>query len=202
MNPMEIALQDLERWDQQLVELVKDERIDPWQIDLEVLTQLYLEKLTDVFDYRIPARAVITTAILLRLKAETMEWYDESELVFNDAIEYPILANPPVREPKRKITLIELVKALQEVMKPRKTRLTKYIEDVEYIHEVNPFDMNEYLEEVEKKIMGLLRGGVLAFSKIRDQFPFIFLALLFLAHEGKINLNQTGWNQEILIQKA
>jgi len=203
MEPMEIALQDLERWDQQLVELVREERIDPWQIDLEILTQKYLERLENVLDYRIPARALITTAILLKLKADTLEWYEDSELVFNDAIEFPVLSNPPTREPTRKITLIELVAALKNVMKPAKTRLSDYAEGLEdTVWEVKPFDMNDYVSEVEREIHNLLEAGSVTFDQFRQKLPLIFFALLFLAHQGKICLVQKGWNQDILIQRA
>jgi len=203
MEPMEIALQDLERWDQQLLELVKDEQVDPWQIDLEVLTQKYLERLNNVLDYRIPARALITTAVLLKLKADTLEWYEDSELVFNDAIEFPTLENPPTRQPKRKITLIELVQALKEVMIPSRTRLSDYAYDLgDTVWQVKPFDMNEYVEEVEREIAEMLEKGSVAFEDFKKKMPLVFFALLYLAHMGKISLNQKGWNKEILIQKA
>ncbi len=203
MEPMEIALQDLERWDQQLVDLVREERIDPWQIDLEILTQKYLERLENVLDYRIPARALITTAVLLKLKADSIEWYDESELVFNDDIEYPTLTNPPTRQPTRKITLIELMQALRNVMRPVKTRLSDYADDLDdTIWKVKPFDMNNYVKEVEREIAQMLEKGSVAFENFRKKMPLIFFALLFLAHMGKINLIQKGWNKEIQIQKA
>lgn len=203
MEPMEIALQDLERWDQQLVDLVKEEQIDPWQIDLEVLTQKYMERLHDVLDYRIPARALITTAVLLKLKADTLEWFEESELVFNDAIEFPVLCNPPTREPTRKITLIELVAALKDVMKPAKTRLSDYAPDLEdTVWQVKPFDMNEYVSQIESEISDLLQAGKVTFDQFRQKLPLVFFAMLFLAHQGKIALVQKGWNQDILIERA
>lgn len=202
LDPLEIALIDLERWDQRLVSLVKNEKIDPWQIDLEVLSQKYIEKLADCLDYRIPARAIATAAILLKMKADAVSWFEEPEdFLFPEGTEMPMLSQPPQRIMRRRITIFELVAALKQAMKPRERRKI-FEEEIEPYVEVKPFDMGKYLKEVELRLLEILREGELTFGQLKDQLPLIFLAILHLAHEGKINLVQRGWNQEILIQAA
>ena len=201
MDPIEIAVSDLERWDQQLVELVKNEKIDPWQIDLEVLIVKYLEKIEGCLDFRVPARAVATVAVLLKMKAETLR-YEEDLFWGDDRLEMPVIESPPVRMTSRRITIFDLVNALKETINATHRRRLPEVEYEEKFWEVNPFDMNKYLEGVEAELKEVLEKGNVTFEQFRSKLPLIFLALLYLAHKGKINLVQKGWNQDIQIQAA
>ena len=128
---MELAQQP--EWKQILVDVVKKEDIDPWDVNISVLTDKFMSKLNEMkkFDFRIPANAILASSILLRLKSDSwtvtpvvQDIYDEPPHVPDGLIHAPIFPNlqPVFRETQRKVTLEELINAIEDVMHKEKVK--------------------------------------------------------------------------------
>ena len=59
-------------WQELLLELVKQEGMDPWDIDIGILTKRFIEifKKAKELDFRIPGKVVLACAILLRMQSK------------------------------------------------------------------------------------------------------------------------------------
>ena len=107
-----------------LVELAKRGEIDPWDIDIAVATEKFLQYIDSLEkrDLRIPARTLLYASILLRLKSDTMEEQKEEEpepeveeIPHEEEEIEDQLPRPPVRRhTKRPVTLDELISELKK----------------------------------------------------------------------------------------
>ena len=108
-----------------LVELAKRGEIDPWDIDIAMATEKFLQYIDSLEkrDLRIPARTLLYASILLRMKSDSMEGQKEEEPepemeeIAEEAKEEmeENLPRPPVRRhTKRPVTLDELISELKK----------------------------------------------------------------------------------------
>ena len=77
-----VSLVELPEWKSILLDLVKKERMDPWNIDLVDLTQKYLDRVRKMQENNlyVPANALLACAILLNMKADVLrQYYQELE---------------------------------------------------------------------------------------------------------------------------
>ncbi|MCQ1534122.1 segregation/condensation protein A [Methanosarcina sp. KYL-1] len=113
-----------------LVELAKDGRIDPWDIDIVELTDGFLRRVEELkkMDLRISSRTLLYSAILLRMKSSCiLEEDGEEELEddsgffddenFPEPDEFPIPKLPVRRVSTRPVTLNELILELKKAEK-------------------------------------------------------------------------------------
>ena len=63
--------QDEVTWQALLMDLVRSEQMDPWDIDISMLAQKYIETIKELkkTDLRISGKVLLAAAILLRVKA-------------------------------------------------------------------------------------------------------------------------------------
>ncbi len=108
-----------------LVELAKRGEIDPWDIDIALATEKFLQYIDSLEkrDLRIPARTLLYSSILLRMKSDSMEGQkeEEAEPEMEEIVDEPqeeieeSLPRPPVRRlTKRPVTLDELISELKK----------------------------------------------------------------------------------------
>ncbi|MBN1160218.1 MAG: hypothetical protein JXA43_03235 [Candidatus Diapherotrites archaeon] len=73
-------------WKVILLDLVKKEKMDPWNLDITKLANAYLELVYEMksFNFRLPANAILAASILLSLKARKMDFTE----VFRDPNEF------------------------------------------------------------------------------------------------------------------
>ncbi|MEM4390974.1 MAG: segregation/condensation protein A [Candidatus Diapherotrites archaeon] len=66
-----VDLIDQPAWKTILIELVKKEKMNPWEIDINELTKKYLEKINSLsyHNLKIPANAILACALLLKFKS-------------------------------------------------------------------------------------------------------------------------------------
>ncbi len=110
-----------------LVELAKDGKIDPWDIDVVQLTDSFLQRVEELqkMDLRISSRTLLYSAILLRMKSSVIlgveeeeaedfdpGFFDGEELPEPD--EFPIPKLPVRRLSTRPVTLNELILELKK----------------------------------------------------------------------------------------
>ena len=110
-----------------LVDLARRGEIDPWDIDIALATEKFLQYIDSLErrDLRIPARTLLYASILLRLKSDQMEVQEDEEgEVEPEEIEEDSqnredipdqLPRPPLRRhTKRPVTLDELISELKK----------------------------------------------------------------------------------------
>ena len=108
-----------------LVELAKRGEIDPWDIDIALATEKFLQYVDSLEkrDLRIPARTLLYASILLRLKSDSMEGQkedvpepeaEEIEERLEEEIEDQLPRPPLRRHTKRPVTLDELISELKK----------------------------------------------------------------------------------------
>ncbi|MCL2550292.1 MAG: segregation/condensation protein A [Methanimicrococcus sp.] len=112
-----------------LVELAKNGKIDPWDIDIVQVTDTFLNKIEELqqMDLRISGRTLLYSCVLLRMKSAGLfreeeeiieELYEEEnyEEEFNiDEFNMPLL--PVRRSARRPVTLKELIDELKKAEK-------------------------------------------------------------------------------------
>jgi segregation and condensation protein A len=211
-----LALTELEKWDSELVDLVRESKINPWDIDITLLTAKYLERIRemDKLDFRIPAKAVITAAVLLKLKSERLEVREiisqarrgPAASEFNlDILSVPDL-HPVRRIVERKITIMELVDALRGAFEVEKRKMLRQKKSMKQIGvRITSIDIEAVMRDLRQILDDLFYAReTLDFTDLLKykEFEVIFLALLYLANHGEIEIEQEEWNGPMKIRRA
>jgi len=182
-----------------LKEIIIEEGLDPWNINISSLADSllnYLAQLKEI-NFRIPARFILVSSILLRLKSESLveEENEERELETINIDGLDILEPPIKRIPTRNITFDELVQALEKVMnfKEKKEKIKfnreEKIKELQKIFEIN---IEDYVDKVFREISKTNRTS---FYELTSTFNNLetaryFIALLHLANQQRITIKQ------------
>ncbi|EQD37167.1 chromosome segregation and condensation protein ScpA [mine drainage metagenome] len=213
-------------WRELLSELVERKELDPWDIDITKVVEAYMEVIKDmkVLDLRVPANIVLAAAILLRMKSDTLSifdaYQDESQTDGQDMQMRPQLSpdqtsglSPKLRiQPRRRITLQELMDALDSALKMEVARAASRQSDNYTLQKIviREDDIDKKMAEVLRILGGNTdRKGFAAFSNISKGFGDaervildLFMPLLFLAQNGEVVLLQEEFFDEIFIKLA
>jgi len=220
---LQLILSDELTWEGLIREIVKKEGMNPWEIDIALLSSKYIEVLKELrkIDFRLSGKFLLAAAILLKFKSEFL--FSEEvpkelrELVLSsidlnflfEKQEIEILPKiPPIR--KRSATIDELINALKKAMEVEKRRLErKSIEKntVRRVVEINIRKMGHELYNnicyfFEKLGRNEIKFSELTPSKERRDIIWTFLPLLFIANRGLVNLRQEEEFGEIYIGRA
>jgi segregation and condensation protein A len=201
-------------WQTVLTDIIAEENMNPWNIDLIGLTDRfvhYLERLRS-FDFRIPARFILIAAILLRMKCEFLleeekeKAEKEQEMPDIDLDSIPNLEPPIMRKATRKVTLDELVSALnkafvfKEKKEVRKLRMRRAVETLIEQEE----DIEGRIKNVMIDIRNKMKGGRITFASIvpswtRKNIVTTFIPLLYLEQRGSVECDQPELFGDIFI---
>ena len=207
-------------WREVLIELVATNKLDPWNIDIVKVVDGYLSaiKRMKVLELRIPANIILAASILLRMKSDTISIFS---MVEEAPPEEGIAAQERVRpeveqlvprarmQPKRKVTLEELLDALNDAMKMEEKRMVEHEREIAPINfAVDKVDIEDKMKRVHMAIKASLDGeGLTTFGAIakgyaspEDVMLDLFVPILFLAHEGRIAVMQERFFDEIIIK--
>lgn len=203
-------------WREMLFDLVATQKLDPWNIDVGVVTEKYLEKIRALktLDLHLPANIILAASILLRFKSDSLrfqeevqEAIDETYIEENAVIDIPMISLRTRIPPKRTITLQELVSAMETVIQDQKRRQEKPIIEPEIIAiELPSYNLEEKMGELMEKIRqtadaeGLVTFTSLIAEKQPRTIVETLLPLLHLSQEARIMLIQEKIFQEIFIQ--
>ncbi len=201
-------------WQEVISSIIIDQNMDPMNIDIIKLSQefmVYIHKMQD-FDFRIPARFILIASILLTMKCEKLLEEEEKKLNRLERqelekldIDVPIVVPPIKRDPTRKVTLTELIGAMNKVLeiKQKKDReVPRYRQEPH----VNLEEKEENIEERMNEIYNKLKDkGFMKFSDLvpvwkREEIIHIFLPLLSLVNSGRIECTQEEMFKDIDIK--
>jgi len=216
-----IGIAEKPEWKEILIDVVKNQNLDPWDIDLSLLSQKYLDKIKELkqLNLRVSANVVLAASILLRYKSDT--WILTPEDIIESPIEIPdeIYSEPIVpqlesvlRTTTRKVTLEELIYAVEDIMNKEKKKaerqnrlLERIVPDslLEMVTNGEDFEkkLKESLEEVKRNVDEenlVLFSDLLEKKTVHDVIEH-FVPLLHLANDKKISMWQEKAFGEIFI---
>jgi len=168
-------------WKTLLYDLVKTEQMNPWDVDVSVLSQKYVETIKKMqqHDFRISGKVLLAAAILLKIKTEHLLEHGMDELdrllarsqeqnvdenffsefshdLFDAAAkldnEEPHLI-PRTPQPRhRKITIYDLAEALQKALEVKKRKLDRAYPEIKINIPTRKFDITMIIRDVYAKV--------------------------------------------------
>ncbi len=215
---MKPSLAQLERmvskptWKSILLNLIETNSIDPWDINIVELADAFVEKIKDYdLDMLSYSNIILAAAILLKHKSRYLEsiYMQPEPLEYGDEpLQYEPLDVPELSfvervAPKKPITLSELVQEVERVIEYEKERILRLTKK-----QPEPLELKIDQFDIEKEmntLYGSLRDEDLFSTLVSDLNPEdkvkIFLMLLHLEQEEKVELNQEVLYGDIKIRK-
>ena len=207
-----------------LVNLVKNEDIDPWDVDIVQITDRFLAMIEgmQLMDLRISGRTLLYASILLRMKSTGIVQEEEEdepdmfedELDFYDVEDYPVPKLPIRRRATRPVTLEELLTELQKAERvesrrkdrQRKRRVSEktQVTTDEVLGIAHEEDIKGRVTALHERLSEMFRESeYVPFSQIagdeRSEKVMTYVSLLFLATERKVRLFQKELFGELYI---
>lgn len=205
-------------WQALLLDVVKTQDMDPWNIDVSELATQYIETLQKMqgMDLRISGKVILAAALLLKFKSDFLmendmlnfdklmhpEDYTEDALYEGSAqqIERPdpndLRLIPKTPQPrKRKVSIYELVEALKQALEVKKRR-REILAAVNIPLPEKKVDISVIIHQLYENICRFLGNKeYITFSElvpVHDKKAVVtaFLPLLHLTNERKIDLSQ------------
>lgn len=222
--------QDDVTWRTILLDLVQTEQMDPWDINITLITEKYIQVIKQLkeHDLRISGKMLLAAALLLRIKSTTFiekdladfdlllagEEYNEDELYegSNDIDgkaarqKYQLIPrNPQPRS--RKVSIHDLVEALQKAMETKR-RILAQQKPVKFIIPKKGMDIVEVIYDLYHKIMYYSGKSAeqLTFTKLlppragKQDKAYTFIPLLHLEMLRKVDTVQQKPFDEIYIR--
>jgi segregation and condensation protein A len=215
-----IGIAEKPEWKEILVDVVKNQNLDPWDIDLSLISQKYLEQVKELkkLNLKVSANVVLASSILLRYKSDS--WVlTQQEIIVPIMIPDDIYSEPIVpqlesvlRTTTRKVSLEELIAAMEDIMSKEKKKAESQNRLLERIVPDSLLEMAADSEDFEKKLKDSLEEikknideeNLVLFSDLlenRTSADIIncLIPVLHLANDGKIAVWQEKAFGEIFI---
>jgi segregation and condensation protein A len=215
-------------WQTIIYDLIKTEQLDPWDIDLTILADKYvntIQQLEDA-DFFISSKVLLACSLLLRLKSEILinsyiqdlnnalygrrdEKRYELERIEIDENELPILSPRTPIPRHKKVTLKELMAALNKAIDTENRRIKKEIKGKQAqksILTIMPKNNFVPLKVRIKNIFGIVNNHLtqgnthMKFSHLapaKEEKLASFVPILHLSNSGKIFLRQPKHFEDI-----
>ncbi len=210
-----------------LLNLVKTDDINPWDLDIVDITDKFLAKIESMkmMDLRISGRTLLYAAVLLRMKSTgiVVEEEEDDDFGFDDGMDfydvedYPVPKLPIRRIATRPVTLQELINELKkaenvEFKRKERVRIRKIIEMeaattdevLGIAHEENIIERVTLLGD--QLIDAFKERTCVPFSELmngnRSENVMNYISLLFLATDKKIMLTQKELFGELYIHPS
>lgn len=209
-------------WKSIIFELIKSEEMDPWDVNISLLTEKYIERLRQMKeqDLKVGGKVLLAASILLRVKSNKLvsddldefdrlvagadlsqeQFYDEleQELARGEELglkeEFELLPRLPQAR-KRKVSVYDLVKALDKALEVKQRRVLHSVPPPMVLPE-RKFDVTAAITNLFQRILSLF--GVrkkLSFNELlpgssKQDKVYTFIPLLHLANQQKVELEQ------------
>ncbi len=216
-------------WHEIIYDLINTEQLDPWDIDIGLLANKYLEKvrLLEEANFFISSKVLLAAALLLRMKSEILldhelpnldailfgrkeeKKYTQERIELDEDVPSLVAKTPLPRF--RKVTLEELMSALNKAIVTENRRIKKFVIAKQQEFETALFlpkqniNLKDKIKEVHDKLKDIFkdRETKVGFSEIAgqsdDERISTFIPLLHLDNQHKVWLEQEGHLSEIWI---
>jgi len=216
-------------WQEIIYDLINTEQLDPWDINLLLLTQKYLEKihLMEEMNFFMSSKVLLVASLLLRIKSEILlnknirslddilfgkeeEKKYEVERIDFDESQIPILL-PRTPLPRfRKINIDELMSALSKAVNTETRRIKREILDRNALIDANVFlpakriNWAQRIKEIYEKIRILFQQKrKIHFDELagegKEERIATFIPLLHLDTQEKVWIEQEKHLDDIWI---
>lgn len=217
-------------WQSIILELVRTEQMNPWDIDISLLTNKYIgiTKQLKKTDFRVSGKVLLAAAILLKIKSVRLVGRDITELdklfvqeetddlFYEDEIDAKALLGteqvpsliPKTPQPRqRKVSVYDLVNALEKALEVKKRRVMRSIPPQDIEIPQRKVNMGEKITEIYSKIrrfFSITPKKRLTFTNLvpsdkKQDKVLTFIPLLHLTTQRKIDLMQREHFGEIEI---
>jgi len=230
-----LFVEDELSWKDVIYSLIDQEQMDPWDIDLTIIAQKFLEMLRKLkeLDFRISGKMVLAAAILLKMKSDRLV---DQDIAHFDNMMNAVEENLPLDEPgsnriildgkpeiyprtpqprKRKVSIFDLVKALEKALevesrrkklyKPNAKKITLHIPDKKR-------DLGKSMDEIYGRIEKhytdkKTKDNALTFDQLVTSYSkrdkvLTFIPLLHLDTFRRVDLEQEKHFETIAIKLA
>ncbi|MDO8481001.1 MAG: segregation/condensation protein A [Nanoarchaeota archaeon] len=216
-------------WQEVIYDLIKTDQMDPWDIDVSLLTKKYIDRVRTMkeHDFRISGKVVLAAALLLKIKSA--KWIEEDianldalfsstqnemdelldigdEFVPREKIDAMLIPRTP-QPRKRKLSIYDLVNALEKALEVKHRRVIRDMPDLEMEAPRKKRDISQIIRDLYTRILDFFntkKEERLMFSKIagedRESKIYTFIPLLHLTNQGKIDITQAQHFGEIEIE--
>src|SRR3989344_356509 len=207
-------------WQSIIYDLVRTEEMNPWDIDISILSSKYLEIIRNLkkMNFAISGKVILASAILLKLKSKKL--IEEDLARFNEIInpsnedinlleddeefyeENRLLLIPKTPQPRRRrISVEDLVSALERALNVNTRRSIRDFMDYSPAKTVEipkkKIDINQLIKDIYGRLVNFFSIGNkrLTFKEFvnsdrKEDIIMTFLPLLHLDNERRINLEQ------------
>ena len=217
-------------WQSIIYDLINTGQLDPWNIDLALLAKSYLVKIKELEEanFFVSSKVLLAASLLLRIKSEILlndyiksiddilfgkkeekKVYERIEIDGNDL---PILYPKTPMARMRKVSLEELMLALNKAMNTENRRIRKEITERQVLREAeivlpkaSKIKLKDRIKRIYSKflVMFKTKKGRVAYTDLigldRDERIAAFLPVLHLDHQQKVWLEQENHLDEIWI---
>lgn len=218
-----IVKKDDVTWKTIILELVNSNRMDPWNINLRLLTKEYLKiiKKLKQHDFRISGKIILAAAMLLKLKSARLLEGDINELdrlltstqeeeendlglvdeVLPNSVQdmepYKLIPRTP-QPRKRKVSIYDLVDALEKALEVKERRVMKRMPGLELEIPQKPVDVSILMSHLYDRINHLFAAKKknkvyfddLVPSSSKEDKIVTFIPLLHLTNQRRVDLDQ------------
>ncbi len=223
-------------WKAIIYDLIRKEEMDPWNVNVSVLTKKYIERLKQFkeMDLKVSGKVLLAAAMLLKIKSKRLvgddlnefdrllastdvdedDFYDDlaAELKRGEerAIYEGIELMPRTPQPrKRKVSVYDLVSALEQALEVKKRRVFNAIRESNVSVPERQFDISDAIKGVYSRILSFFKlnkannhipFSALVPSNTKKDTVYTFIPLLHLFNENKVHLAQKEHFGEIQVQ--
>jgi len=216
-------------WQAIINDLVNTEQLDPWDIDISLLVERYLEKIHDLEEanFFVSSKVLLAASILLRMKSDILlhdeipgldeilfgredkKKYEQERIELDEDMPDLIPRTPLPRF--KKVTLQELIGALGKAIKTETRRIKKEVVLRQHEREArlalpkNIINLEDKMKGVYSRILGVFKNREerFAFSdfehKSKEEKIIEFVSLLHLDNQQKIWIEQDNHFEEVWI---
>jgi segregation and condensation protein A len=217
-------------WQNIIYELVKSEEMDPWNINISLIANKFLGKLKELkeTDFRISGKIVLASALLLKMKSKRLLDTDlmsfdtliagdenvldvleelEDQVIEHEKKELPKIVPRTPQPRKRKVSVFDLVEALEKALEVENRRKQYIVPEVRIEAPRKSLDITIVIKDIYDRISGFFNkesSKKLTFSELipsdsKEDKVFTFIPLLHLDNQRKIDLMQDEHFGEISI---
>ncbi len=217
-------------WQSIILDLIKTGEMDPWDIDISVLSKKYLETLKRMQEANllISGKVILASAILLKIKSEKLiiegiasldnlmfppedieeigDFADKRRIEL-DAEPRLTIKTPQTR--KKKVNVDDLISALEKALEVNERRLLRMAERnrvPEMSIPEKPVNITKIIKELYDKIrLAFIKKPVVSFSELvnsnrKEDKLATFVPLLHLSNQEKVDLSQEEHFGEIYVK--
>lgn len=215
-------------WKSIIYDLINTEQLDPWDINITLLANMYLEKIKvlEEANFFVSSKILYAASLLLKLKSDSLLnshlksideilFGEKEELKKEEKLEMP--ENLPELNPKtplprkKKVSLDELMNALNKAMKTEKRRIRKEVDkkiaekEVDVVVPETKPSIKDRIKKVYSMVMTSFKkkGRKIGYSELtgnkKEEKISCFLPCLHLHNQKKLFLEQQGHFSEIYI---